>query len=132
MAEGQYTGERRTYIYDNDGGDKSYLVVLDSTLASLPGTGLVEATPATNATASPLPKRYKLRCIFWQGVLGAGDTRRIVRKRVVCGSIDAPLYDSDISSQLTIDGVVGSTTGRKGEQMTFPRITGTDAPEPTP
>lgn len=130
MAEGQYTGSRATYLYQNDSLDKTYLITADRTLASLPGTGLVEATPATAATAVPLPKRYKLRCVYWQGVLGAGAEARIVKKRVVCGTPDALIYDADISQSLTIDGVVGSTTGRRGEQMTFPRITGTDAPPP--
>lgn len=117
MPEGQYSGVRRTYIYTSD-TDEEYLLTLDQTLGDLAGTGLVVATAANSGNASPAPKRFKPRCVYWQGTL----SNRLVRKRLICGTTDATLYDSDSSQNVTIDGVTGSTTGRRGEQLTFGKL----------
>lgn len=117
MPEGQYTGQRQPYIYESDAGE-AYIMLMDSTLAGLAGSGLVLATAANSAGATPAPKRFQPRAVYWQGELNG----RIVRKRITCGSTDATLYQSDTSQALTIDGVQGSTTGRVGERLTFVRL----------
>lgn len=114
MPEGQYSGQRKSYIYESDAG-KKYILLLDSTLASLANTGLVEATTENAATATPAPKRFKPRVVFWQGTLN----NRTVRKALVCGDVTATLYAKDTSQDVTIDGVAGSTTGRRGEKLSF-------------
>ena len=114
MPEGQYSGQRKSYIYESDAG-KTYILLLDSTLASLANTGLVEATTANAATATPAPKRFKPRVVFWQGTLNG----RVVRKALVCGDVTSTLYAKDTSQDVTIDGVAGSTTGRRGEKLSF-------------
>lgn len=119
MPEGQYTGQRKAYLYTPDSGDNIYLISTDATLGGLTGTGLVEATTANVANAQPAPKRFKPRVVFWQGKLGT----RTVRKTIACGTTDAALYDSDSPQAVTIDGVLGSTTGRRGERLSFLNLT---------
>lgn len=122
MPEGQYSGQRKSYIYESDAG-KKYILLLDSTLASLANTGLVEATTENAASATPVPKRFKPRVVFWQGTLN----NRTVRKALVCGDVTATLYAKDISQDVTIDGVDGSTTGRRGEKLSFAALGQADA-----
>lgn len=124
MPEGQYTGQRQSYIYESDAGE-AYILLLDATLAGLAGTGLVAATAANAAGASPTPKRFRPRGVYWQGTLDG----RVVRKRIICGTTESTLYQSDVSQSLTIDGVAGSTTGRTGEQLTFVRLGGAATPQ---
>jgi len=119
MAEGQYTGQRKAYLYTPDSGDNVYLISTDVTLATLAGTGLVEATTANIANARPAPKRFKPRVVFWQGTLNG----RTVRKAIICGTTGAALYDKDSPQAVTIDGVAGSTTGRRGEKLSFLNLT---------
>jgi hypothetical protein len=117
MPEGQYSGQRSSYLYTTDFGDV-YILSKDVTLANLEGAGLTPATQANAGNANPTPKRFFPRGVYWQGVLDG----RIVRKFIVCGSTTADLYQAGISQDLTIDGVVGSTTGRRGEQQTYVRL----------
>lgn len=117
MPEGQYTGQRKSYVYESDAG-KKYILLLDSTLAELAGTDLVAATADNAATASPVPKKFKPRVVFWQGTLN----NRTVRKALICGTVTSTLYAKDTSADLTIDGVAGSTTGRRGEKLSFVKL----------
>lgn len=117
MPEGQYSGARQSYVYETDSGE-AYILLLDKTLGDLADTGLVPATADAAAGATPAPKRFKPRVVFWQGTLGG----RTVRKQVVCGTVTAALYASDVSQALTIDGAAGSTTGRRGEKLTFVKL----------
>ena len=119
MPEGQFTGDRARYVYESDDGTK-YRLFLDTTLATAagsgegtPGTGLVADTP--EAGAQNKPTKFKPRCVFWQGTLG-GTLRR---KALICGTTEAGLYTSKTPVILTIDGVTGVTTGRRGEQMSY-------------
>lgn len=125
MPEGQYTGQRKSYIYESDAG-KKYILLLDSTLAGLANTGLVEATSGNTADATPAPKKFKPRVVFWQGTLN----NRTVRKALVCGDVTATLYAKDTSQAVTIDGVDGSTTGRRGEKLSFVKLAQAANPAP--
>lgn len=113
MPEGQFTGQRGSYVYTNDEGN-TYLLTLDQTLGDIVGNGLVAATSTT--VAGGPPARFKPRVVFWQGTLNG----REVRKSIVCNS-DGSLY-TDVSQALTIDGVAGVTTGRRGEKLTYVRL----------
>ena len=124
MPEGQFTGARKTYLYTPDSGDNIYLITTDETLGALAGAGLTEATTANVANAQPAPKRFKPRVVFWQGELNGNR----VRKAIICGTTDAAFYDSDSPQAVTIDGVAGSTTGRRGERLTFLSVATAAAP----
>lgn len=118
MPEGQFSGERKTYEYTSDTG-ATYLLTLDATIGDLTDNGLTPATQTT--TGIPAPKRFEPRVVFWSGLLGT----KQVKKSLVCGTTDAPLYDLNISQALTIDGVNGTTTGRKGEKLSFLKLPAT-------
>lgn len=113
MPEGQFTGVRATYDYEADDG-QMYRLTLDETLGSLTGTGMGKTTTAS--TSTEIPKRLKPRVVYWQGELDG----RMVRKALVCNT-DGALYSS-VSTDVTIDGVAGSTTGRRGEKFTFTKV----------
>lgn len=112
MPEGQFTGPRKAYIYTTDDG-KTTVLLLDETIASLTGTGLV---PYTNQSVD-MPKTYRFtpRIVYWQS-----DDRR-KRKRITCGTSSAAMYAKTVSVALTIDGVAGFTTGRVGEKISYLR-----------
>lgn len=114
MPEGQFSGTRTAYEYTSDSGDK-YLLTLDTTLGSITGTGLTAATTAT--IANPAPKRFKPRVVFWEGTLSG----RKVRKKIVCET-SGGLYAASTSQPLSIDGVAGATTGKRGEKITFVKL----------
>lgn len=105
---GQTLGTRSFYAYTSDSGTV-YSLLLDDTLAAIGGLTADDSNP------SP-PRRFRPRCVFVEGVVSGG----IARKRIVC-SQTAALYDSETSGSVTIDGVSFSSTGRRGESLSFPR-----------
>lgn len=126
MPEGQFLGKKGSYIYTADSG-ALYVLQRDQTLATVTGADLPPATVnSDNLTATPRGLKY--RGVFWQAELNG----RIVRKFIICGSVLSPLYEKDVSSPLTIDGVEGSTTGKKGEAVSFIRLAQAPAPPPAP
>lgn len=114
MAEGQFLGKKKVYLYTDESG-AVYFLRLDSTLGDLPGTGLIPAVAGN--TGLPAPKRFQPRGVFWQGTLNG----EIKRKFLICASTGV-LYQADSSQSLTIDGVAGVTTGRKGERLSYVRL----------
>lgn len=114
MPEGQYTGRRGNYEYTSDDGTE-YLINTDRTLGAIPNTDLQLATQGTNAVNPP--KRFYPRVVFWQGELNG----RIVRKKIVCDNTSS-LYQKNKSERLTIDGVEGFTTGRRGEKFSYLKL----------
>ena len=123
MAEGQFSGKRSAYLYNSDTGQQ-YLIRTDDTLAALAGTGLVAATTGNSAAAQNPPKRFKPRGVHWQGTLNG----RIVRKFIITNAGNtATLYTGGIVINVTIDGVSGSTTGRRGEVQSYVSL-----PSPAP
>lgn len=123
MAEGQFLGKRGYFLYGADNGS-AYVIQTDDTLGRLPGTGLVPATDANVGDASSPPKRFKLRGVHWQGTLN----NRIVRKFIVCNSNEnGALYRAPFSVGVTIDGVPGVTTGRRGEVQSFANLPSSDS-----
>ena len=111
MPEGQFTGTRSNYEYTGDDGTL-YKLKLDDTLASITELGLTAAGPTS--TAIPKPTGFKPRVVFWQGTLGGV----LKRKELICASTST-LYATASSTALTVDGVAGTITGRRGEKLTF-------------
>ena len=63
----------------------------------------------------PKPLRFTPRGVFAQARVGS----RTVRKFLVCGTNDAALYATNVPQSFNIDGLVFTTTGRKGERQSF-------------
>ena len=125
MAQGQFLGPKGSYIYITDNGT-AYVIRRDRTLATIPGTELAPATTATS-NGGRLPQGFKPRGVYWQSFLDG----QIVRKFIICGSPLSGLYDNPGSVELTVDNVVGYTTGRKGESQEFIRLVApADVPNP--
>lgn len=112
MGIGQFTGTRSKYQYTNDQGE-TYNLKLDDTLATLTGTGL---TAAVAGEGIPKPTGFQPRGVYWKGTATGFTT---ARKFIICGTVDAELYGSDSPQAVTIDGVAGITTGRRGESLSF-------------
>jgi hypothetical protein len=115
MAEGQELGPKASYIYTSDNGTQ-FVILRDNDL-SLPGVTGLELYTETAQFAFSLPKRFSPRGVHWTGISG----NRLVRKFIICGSLDASLYATDTSTPLTIAGTPGFTTGRKGEAYSYVR-----------
>ena len=119
MAEGQYLGQKASYIYRTDNGTP--FVILRDTTLSLPILTGLELYVQGSEFAYTLPKKFRCRGVYWLGFVGI----RAVRKFIICGSPDATLYASDASLPVTIDGVTGFTTSRYGEQYQYIRQSAT-------
>lgn len=118
MAEGQFLGKRAYYLYVSDVGEV-YLILMDQTMGQIAGSGLTLATRINAGNAVRPPRGFKPRGVHWQGELNG----RAVRKFIVCnGGSDDALYSSGTSVGLTIDGVAGTTTGRRGEQVRYANL----------
>lgn len=105
-------GPRAKYKYTMDDGTVIKLR-LDKDLGDLAETGLVPVTTADNAINKPLS--FQPRVVYWQYIDAAG---KISRKALVC-AVDAPAFISKDNFDITIDGLAGQTTGRRGEQISF-------------
>lgn len=114
MPEGQYSGERGNYVYTSDDGS-DYIISTDKTLGNIPGADLQLATAGSDAVSPP--RRFRPRIVYWQGELND----RIVRKKIICDSTSS-LYQNNKSVALTIDGVAGFTTGRRGEKFSYLKL----------
>lgn len=114
MPVGQFTGTRGKYVYTSDAGD-DYILELDDTLAALSST-LTAFDPANPGTATPAPRRFSPRGVYWQGTASGFEGKR---KFVVCGDTSDTLYNTSLRQALSIDGAAGTTTGRRGEKLTF-------------
>lgn len=108
MPAGNTLGQRGRYAYTSDTGE-IYNITTDVDLATAAGL-----PAATAGTGSAKPARLGLRKVFLQGTVG-GVT---VRKSLTVNP-DSTLYNTDAPSTVTIDTVVFTTTGRKGESLSF-------------
>lgn len=128
MPEGQFLGERGYFLYNSD-AEVDYVIQTDATLGNLPQAGLVEADEDNAENVAFKPARLQPRGVHWQGVLNG----RTVRKFIVC-SLESEIYKASGSNPLTVDGVQGVTTGRRGEVFSFPLLRKPTAgpPAPTP
>lgn len=116
MAEGQELGPKASYVYTSDNGTE-FVILRDTTLALTTATGLTLFTPGSGFGFT-LPRRFRPRGVYW---IGVGANNRVIRKFIICGTVDSVLYSSDSSLPLTIDGIAGFTTSRYGEQYQYIR-----------
>lgn len=105
---GNTLGARGKYAYTSDTGEV-YNITTDVDLATAAGL-----PAATSGTGSAKPAGLSLRRVFCQATIGG----KIARKALVVNA-DSALYDTDASGTVTIDTVVFTTTGRKGESLSF-------------
>jgi hypothetical protein len=105
---GNTLGARGRYAYTSDTGEV-YNITTDVDLATAAGL-----PAATAGTGSAKPTSLDLRKVFCQATIAG----RIVRKALTVNA-DSALYDTDASATVTIDTVVFTTTGRKGESLSF-------------
>lgn len=119
---GNRLGPRATFNYVTDSletvafvGDRSVGVAVGNTLPASPGRPI-------SVNSKYLRARY---------VLVQQKDDPTVRKKIVIGSADNTLFAGDSAQDVTINGVVFTTTGRVGESVSF--LTGEELvgpPEP--
>ena len=114
MGLGQFSGSKDKYVYTSDSG-KNYILTLDTDLVIV-GSGLIPYDPVTNATATSPPKGFRPRVVFWQATAVGFEGKR---KSLIAGVPADDLYSLDAPQTFTIDGVAGTTTGKKGERLSF-------------
>jgi hypothetical protein len=107
---GNTLGARAYFRYVSDSG-ALYNILTDVDLGT--AGGLVEATTG----APTLPRRFRVRGVWAEGTVDG----RVVRKFIPCADT-AAIYDTDVSTAVTVDGVNFITTGRIGERASFPRF----------
>lgn len=114
MGLGQFTGPRLKYAYENDLG-ATIVLRLDATNV-IADSAMPVYDPAVNTEAIGKPLGFKPRGVYWQATAAGFEGKR---KFLICGDPLAVLYSSDVSRAVTIDGVAGITTGRRGEVQSF-------------
>lgn len=105
---GNTLGPRAKYQYVSDTGDV-FNIRTDVDLATAAGL-----TASAAGVGSAKPGELEPRRVFCQATIND----KLVRKALIV-DIDSPLYATDTSSTVTIDGTVFTTTGRKGESLSF-------------
>lgn len=100
-------GPRGRYVYTTDTG-RDFVVETDVDLAAAAGL-----SAATSPEPDRLPSNINPRVVFVQAVVGG----RTLRKNLVVNA-GSPLF-TDSRKAVTIDGTAGTTTGRKGESVSF-------------
>jgi hypothetical protein len=112
-------GPKKKYKYTMDDGTVIKLR-LDQTYGDLAACGLTPVTTADNAINKP--SNFKPRVVFWQATaVPESDNEPAVgsvRRMLVCAP-DSSAYTSVDNFSITIDGVAGQTTGRRGETISF-------------
>lgn len=114
MPEGQFTGPRAKYVYTSDTGD-DIILRLDSSLV-IPTSALTTYDPVEDTAATAKPLGFKPRGVYWQATATDFEGRR---KFLIAGDVSAGFYASNIPVAVTIDGVAGVTTGRRGEVLSY-------------
>lgn len=105
---GNSLGEKSVFTYVSDAGGLINLLLDDDLVISNSGLSLGEA-------GQPKPLRFKPRVVFAQARVGG----RVKRKALVCGTSDSALYATNVPQSFNIDGLIFTTTGRRGETQSF-------------
>ncbi len=100
-------GDRRYFRYVDDTG-RQFKYLTDQDLGEAVGALLDDESP-------DLPRRFRPRGVYCQATV---DGKR-VRKYVICPTAGNAVYASNVSQGVTIDGTTFSTTGRRGERVSF-------------
>lgn len=115
MAEGQFLGSKTKVVYTTDAG-KSIVLNLDDDLV-VANSGLATYDPGSPPTnvVGKFP-RFRPRGVYWQATAPGFEG---ARKFLIAGTNSATLYTADAPTTITVDGVAGITTGKRGEQYSF-------------
>ena len=105
---GNRLGPRARVQYTSDTGD-IYNLTTDADLAAASGLPL-----AVSGTGQAPPRRFKPRGVYAQATSAQGLARRFIP----CDP-DATFYATSASSTITIDSESFTTTGRRGETLSF-------------
>lgn len=111
---GNTLGSRKLYKYVDDVGTQ-LAYYTDEDL----GAAVDADEPAEGAT--DLPRAFEPRGVYCRGKENA-----LLRKFLVIGDPASELYKTNLSKEVTIDGVVFVTTGRRGESKSFRGGAGAD------
>lgn len=101
---GNTLGPRSVYKYTADSGTE-YKYLTDDSLAQAAGAELNDSLP-------DLPPNFRPRIVHCQSADG-------IRKQLIIPDIENDIYSSDVPQNVTIDGKVFRTSGRRGERVTF-------------
>lgn len=104
---GNTLGARAYYLYEDDAGNQ-YKYQTDVDLGEAVGAVL-------NDTAPDLPRRFEPRGVFVQGIVND----KTVRKFLIVPDVTEGIYASNASQTVIVDSTSFSTTGRKGEKVSF-------------
>jgi len=114
---GNLQGPRAKYVYESDDGN-TYVVTTDQDLA-VAGLGAADAAPEEFDPSTPpanfrgqFPRGADLRRVFCQDASGN-------RKQLIAFDLTADLYATTLPQDVVVDTVTFTTTGRKGERITF-------------
>jgi hypothetical protein len=114
---GNLLGNRAKYVYKAD-DNKNYSVITDESLAAA-GTGAAAAAPSEFDAANPpanyggrFPRGATVRVVFVEDSAGN-------RKALTCFDPTSSLYQTNLAKEVEIDGTTFTSTGRRGEKMTF-------------
>lgn len=105
---GNRLGPRARVQYTSDTGD-IYNLTTDADLAA---AGLLPIAVAGVGQAPP--RRFQPRGVYCQSTVGG-----VLARRFVPCDADFAAYATSSSSNITIDGEVFATTGRRGETLSF-------------
>lgn len=106
---GNILGGRSYYGYTDDNGT-TYSILQDDTLANAVGAALDDTNPAP-------PRRFEARGVYVETIVGT----RTKRKFLICPLVTSAFYNSNTTQVFSIDGVDYSSTGRRGERLSFAR-----------
>lgn len=117
---GNLLGVRRYYRYEDDTGlEYSYLT--DQDLGTAVGAVEDDSLP-------PFPRRFKPRGVYCQATIN----NRLVRKFVIIPEVASSTLWENSSNSITIDSQAFTTTGRRGEQISYGTNPPTQNPAPNP
>lgn len=114
---GNTLGKRAKFIYTSDSG-QAYVMTLDEDLGTAAGLPQRDATNGGNAVRRPT--RFKPRVVFVEATIEGeeeGDSY-VARKELVVNATSA-LYNTNSAATVTIDGTEFTSTGRRGEKLSF-------------
>lgn len=104
---GNTLGNRAYYVYTSDTG-VAYNLLTDTDLATAAGL-----PQALSGNPRP-PTGFQARGVYLEATIDGA----IRRKFLKCNA-DSAAYNSDVGTNVTIDGTIFRTTGRKGESLSF-------------
>lgn len=108
MPAGNTLGVRKWFEYVADNGT-SYSYLTDVDLGTAGGG-------SQDATLPNFPRRFKPRVVFIQATISGVK----VSKNLIISDPASTLYTSVTTQTVTIDGTAFATSGRRGEQVSFP------------